>query len=164
MNCPYVFQAHFMNDQYFMKLALKEAERALEHGDVPVGAVIVKDNQVIAKAHNQVELLKDPTAHAEMLALTQTAETLKSKWLEGTTMYVTLEPCSMCAGALVLGRVEKLFYGAHDPKMGACGSLIDVLGMPNVNHQINVSSGLEENASESLLKFFFTQLRNKSLN
>jgi len=125
-----------MNDEYYMKLALKEAEKAFEKEEVPVGCVIVKKGQILAKAHNQVELLKDPTAHAEMLALTQAASACpddKGRLLDAT-VYVNLEPCSMCAGALVLARVKRLVFGTTDPKTGACGTLFNIVESGDLNH------------------------------
>ena len=144
-----------------MNLALKEAERALEHNDVPVGAVIVHQGTLIAKAHNQVELLKDPTAHAEIMAITQAAAALKTKYLSDCTLYVTLEPCTMCAGAIILARIKTLWYGTHDEKLGACGSKFDVIHAPGHTHTVAVSSGLEAQKAEMLLKHFFVQIRKK---
>src|SRR3989338_495283 len=111
---------------HFMREALKEAIKAFDKGEVPVGAVIVHDKKIIARAHNQTELLKDPTAHAEMLAITQATSVLENARLEKTTMYVTMEPCAMCAGALVLARCPELYFGAWDPKAGACGTLFNI--------------------------------------
>jgi tRNA(adenine34) deaminase len=151
-----------MNDHtYYMGLALKEAEKAVEHKDVPVGAVIIHDGNILAKTHNQVELLRDPTAHAEILAITQAAASIGDKRLLNTTMYVTLEPCPMCAGAIVLARIKTLFYAAHDPKLGACGSCLDLITTSGLNHYVQVSSGLEKEKSESLLKHFFAVQRAK---
>ncbi|MFC1809076.1 tRNA adenosine(34) deaminase TadA [Candidatus Omnitrophota bacterium] len=150
-----------MNNQiYYMGLALKEAEKALEHEDVPVGAIIIHEGSIIAKTHNQVELLRDPTAHAEILAITQAAATLGDKRLTKATMYVTLEPCPMCVGAIVLARLDTLFYAAHDPKLGACGSQMDLITTSGLNHYVKVCSGLESKKSENLLKHFFEQKRN----
>src|SRR5437588_10460002 len=120
----------FPRDEYFMKLALREAGRALEHDDIPIGAVIVKEGEVIGSGHNERELRADPTAHAEMIALREAARTLRSWRVLDAVMYVTLEPCAMCAGALVLARVPRLIYGCTDPKAGAAGSSFDVLGEP----------------------------------
>lgn len=150
-----------MNHEYYMKLALKEAEKAFAKDEVPVGCVIVRGGQILAKAHNQTELLKDPTAHAEMLALTQAAAACpedKGRLLK-TTVYVTLEPCAMCAGALVLSRVGHLIYGANDPKAGACGTLFNIAESSDLNHRIQVTRGLLENESRSLLQEFFKNLR-----
>lgn len=142
-----------------MKAALKEAERAFDKDDCPIGAVIVKDNQIIARAHNQVELLKDPTAHAEMIAITQAASTIGHERLLDTTIYVTLEPCTMCAGALVLARVKRLVFGAHDAKAGACGTLYNIAQDDRLNHRLEVVSGLMAEQSQSLLQEFFRRLR-----
>ena len=142
-----------------MKQALKEAEKALEGGDVPVGAVIVCENRIIGRAHNQIELLKDPTAHAEMLAITQAASALTSERLREAILYVTLEPCVMCAGALVLARIKALFYAAPDPKAGACGSIYDIVNDERLNHQIKVVHGLLKEESAALLQEFFKKLR-----
>ncbi len=144
-----------------MGLALKEAEKAIEHGDVPVGAVIIHEGNIVAKTHNQVELLRDPTAHAEILAITQAAATIEDKRLINATMYVTLEPCPMCAGAIVLSRLQTLYYATHDPKLGACGSRMDILTTSGLNHYVQLASGLEAEKSESLLKHFFEQQRIK---
>ena len=148
-----------MTDETFMKAALKEAERAFEKDDCPIGVVIVKDNQIVARAHNQVELLKDPTAHAEMIAITQAASTVGHERLLDTTIYVTLEPCAMCAGALVLARVKRLVFGAHDPKAGACGTLYNIAQDDRLNHRLEVVSGLMAEQSQSLLQEFFRRLR-----
>jgi len=153
-----------MNHEFYMKMALKEAEKAYEKEEVPVGCVIVREGQVIAKAHNQVELLKDPTAHAEMLALTQASSALVEEKgrLPKSTLYVTLEPCSMCAGAIILARVENLFFGASDPKAGACGTLFNITDSPNLNHRVNVTGSLMEVESRSLLQTFFQNLRKEN--
>ena len=148
-----------MTDETFMKAALKEAERAFEKDDCPIGAVIVKDNQIVARAHNQVELLKDPTAHAEMIAITQAASTVGHERLLDTTIYVTLEPCAMCAGALVLARVKRLVFGARDLKAGACGTLYNIAQDDRLNHRLEVVSGLMAEQSQSLLQEFFRRLR-----
>jgi len=122
--------------------ALKMAGRAFELDEVPVGAVIVHKGEIIAKAHNQVETLKDPTAHAEMIAITAAANALGSKWLHECTLYVTIEPCSMCAGALVLARLARLVYAAKDPKTGACGSVVNIARHKKLNHRLEITSGL----------------------
>lgn len=142
-----------------MRLALKEALTASEEDEVPVGAVIVHKGQMIAKAHNQIEALKDPTAHAEMIAITQAANYLKSKWLLGATIYVTIEPCAMCAGALVLSRIKNIVFGAKDPKTGACGSVFDIARHKKLNHRIKVSGGVMEEDCSLLLKEFFKKKR-----
>ena len=132
----------FPRDEYFMRLALREAERALEHDDVPIGAVIVRDGEVIAAARNERELRGDPTAHAEVLALREASARLGTWRLLDTALYVTLEPCAMCAGAIVLGRVPRVVYAADDPKAGAAGSVLDVLAEPRLNHRPAVARGL----------------------
>jgi tRNA(adenine34) deaminase len=144
-----------------MKEALKEANQASEEEEVPVGAVIVYRGKVIARAHNQVERLKDPTAHAEMLALTSAANYLKTKWLNGASLYVTIEPCSMCAGASVLSRIRNLYFGARDPKTGACGSVINIANHKKLNHRIKIQGGILGEDCGSLLKEFFKKKRRK---
>ena len=142
-----------------MRLALKEAERALEAGEVPIGAVVVRDGVIVGRGHNQVERLGDPTAHAELLALTAACEAVGSKFLDGCTLYVTLEPCPMCAGAIVWARVSKLVFGAFDEKAGACGTLYTIQDDPRLNHRIETLSGVEAEASADLLRQFFRQRR-----
>jgi len=152
--------AHFFpRDAYFMRLALREAERALEHDDVPVGCVIAHEGEVLASAPNERELRGDPTAHAEVLALREAARRLGSWRLSGTVLYVTLEPCAMCAGAIVLGRVPRVVYGATDPKAGASGSVFDVLAEPRLNHRPAVGGGLLAEESADLLQAFFASRR-----
>jgi len=142
-------------DKRFMRMAIGAARIAEENGDVPIGAVIVYKNQIIGKAYNQREQLNDPTAHAEIIALTQAAAALENWHLNGCTMYVTLEPCPMCAGALVLSRMDRLVYGCDDPKSGACGSLYNIVGDERLNHRLEVSSGvLAEECREQLQSFF----------
>jgi len=148
------------NDEYFMREALKLARRAAAEDEVPVGAVIVHQGAIIARAHNQVETLKDPSAHAEMIAITQAASALSCKWLLDCTMYVTLEPCPMCAGALVLARLKTLIFAAKDPKTGACGSLLNISAHPALNHRVEIRQGLLEEESAELLKNFFAGKRN----
>jgi len=149
----------FPRDEYFMRLALREAERALEHDDVPIGAVIVHDGEVIGTAHNERELRQDPTAHAEMLALREAARAVGSWRILDAVLYVTLEPCAMCAGAIVLARVPRVVYGASDPKAGAAGSVVDVLAEPRLNHHPTVASGLLGDESAGLLRDFFASRR-----
>ena len=149
-------------DKYYMREAIKEAKKAFEDDEVPVGAVIVSGHKIIARAHNQVERLKDPTAHAEMIAITQAAATLGSKWLSGTSIYVTIEPGSMCAGALVLSRIKNIYFGAKDPKTGACGSVVNIVNHKKLNHHIAVRAGLLEEESSFLLKEFFKKKRKKT--
>ncbi len=149
------------NHYRFMKQAFAEAEIGSEAGEVPVGAVIVHKNRIIARGHNQVELLTDPTAHAEVIALSSAFNHLGEKYLADCTMYVTLEPCPMCAGALVWAKISKLVIGAQDEKAGACGSILNVAEHPVLNHRIQVLYGVMEQESESLLRAFFERLRLK---
>jgi tRNA(adenine34) deaminase len=149
----------FPRDEYFMRLALREAERALDHDDVPIGAVIVHEGEVIAAARNERELRRDPTAHAEVLALREASARLESWRLLDTTLYVTLEPCAMCAGAIVLGRVPRLVYAADDPKAGAAGSVLDILADPRLNHRPAVARGLLADEAAELLRAFFAPRR-----
>jgi len=142
-----------------MSEALKEAQKALEENEVPVGAVIVHKGKIIARGHNQVERLKDPTAHAEMLALTSATNFLGAKWLNEASLYVTIEPCSMCAGALVLARIKNLYFGAKDPKTGACGSVVNIANHKKLNHRVKVKKGILEKECSSLLKEFFKNKR-----
>ena len=146
-------------DERCMRLALREAERAAEHGDVPIGAVAVVAGEVVAAAHNERELRQDPTAHAEVLALRAAATALGSWRVLGATLYVTLEPCPMCAGAIVLARVPRVVFGASDPKAGACGSVLDVLGEPRLNHRPEVTAGLLAEECGGLLSGFFASRR-----
>jgi tRNA(adenine34) deaminase len=148
--------------QYYMQEALKEARQAFQEDEVPVGAVIVHDRQIIARGHNQIERLKDPTAHAEMIAITSAANYLGTKWLNGVSLYVTIEPCSMCAGALVLARIKNLYFGASDPKTGACGSVINIVNHKKLNHRIKVTGGILEAECGLLLKDFFKKKRSKN--
>jgi len=159
MNEGTVTRAFFGRDEYFMRLALREAERALEHDDVPVGCVIAAEGEVVAAARNERELRGDPTAHAEVLALREASQRLGSWRLDGAVMYVTLEPCSMCAGAIVLARVPRVVYGTDDPKTGAAGSVLDVLGEPRLNHRPEVAGGLLASESAALLRAFFAVRR-----
>ncbi|MBU4304711.1 MAG: tRNA adenosine(34) deaminase TadA [Candidatus Omnitrophica bacterium] len=146
------------HDKYYMLEALKQAARAAEQDEVPVGVVIACKGKIIARAHNQVELLKDPTAHAEMIALTQATNYLGNKWLSECVIYVTIEPCSMCSGALILARIHKIVYGAADPKTGACGSVIDLVNNKKLNHRIDVCRGvLEQECGLLLIEFFKKQ-------
>ncbi len=148
--------------EYFMKQAVIEAEKAVEKDEVPVGAIIVYEGRIIARAHNQREMLKDPTAHAEMIAITQAASYLQSWRLTGTTMYVTLEPCAMCAGALVQSRVDTLVYGTVDKKSGACASVINLVQEPRFNHRLKVIPNiLADECKYVLQKFFLENCRTK---
>jgi len=146
----------------YMQYAVREAEQALEQHEVPVGCVIVHDGQVIGKAHNQREVLQDPTAHAEILAITQAAAHLKSWRLENTKLYVTLEPCPMCAGAIILSRIPEVYFGAFDPKAGVVGTLMNLLEDERFNHQATVHSGLMAEECGALLKHFFQAIRQRS--
>jgi tRNA(adenine34) deaminase len=154
-----VTRGYFPRDDYFMRLALREAERALEHDDVPIGAVVVHAGEVIAAARNERELRSDPTAHAEILALREAAGHLGSWRLLDTALYVTLEPCAMCAGAIVLARVPRVVYAADDPKAGAAGSVLDVLAEPRLNHRPAVDHGLLADEAAALLRAFFASRR-----
>jgi tRNA(adenine34) deaminase len=149
----------FPRDEYFMRLALREAERALEHDDVPVGCVVARDQELIGAAPNERELRGDPTAHAEILALREASAAIGSWRLTDAVVYVTLEPCAMCAGALVLARVARVVYGAVDPKAGAAGSVLDVRAEPRLNHRPEVAGGLLADESADLLREFFASRR-----
>ncbi len=143
----------------WMEQALRLAERALDEEEVPVGAVVVREGQIVGKGYNQNERLKDPTAHAEIIAITAAANTLGDKRLTGCTLYVTLEPCPMCAGAIVLARVPVLVFGAYDPKAGACGTLMNIVEDNRLNHRVHVIPGVLDDKSTSLLKGFFGAIR-----
>lgn len=147
------------NDVHWMRLALAEAEEAQSKDEVPVGAVIVLDNRVIGRGHNQVETLNDSTAHAEIIAIGAAGSFLGSWRLEDASMYVTLEPCAMCAGAIVLARLKKLVFGARDPKAGACGSVMNVIDNESLNHRVDVDSGILQEEAAVLLKQFFERKR-----
>jgi tRNA(adenine34) deaminase len=149
-------------DEKWMRQALAEAKLALKKDEVPVGAVVVYEDRIIGRGHNQVESLKDPTAHAEIIAVGAAAGYLDSWRLSGASLYVTLEPCAMCAGALVLGRVDRLVFGTKDPKTGACGSLFNIVQDPRLNHQIQVVSSVLEEECNRLLQAFFEKLRRKN--
>jgi tRNA(adenine34) deaminase len=146
-------------DELLMTEAVKLAKAAAEEDEVPVGAVIAHNNRIIARAHNQVEILNDPTAHAEMIAITQATNALASKWLQECTLYVTIEPCSMCAGALVLARIKRICFGARDPKTGACGSVVNIIRHEKLNHRIEVQPGVLAEECGSLLSEFFKKKR-----
>ena len=160
---PYYFMISHMSliDETYMKEALRQAMTASESDEVPVGAVIVHQNKIIARAHNQIELLKDPTAHAEMIAITQATNFLQLKWLQDCTLYVTIEPCSMCAGALILSRIDRVVFGAHDEKTGACGSIINIAQNSKLNHTINISHGILQDECGALMSNFFKNKRKK---
>ena len=148
-------------DEIYMREAFRQAVTAAQSDEVPVGAVIVHQNKIIAKAYNQVELLKDPTAHAEMIAITQATNFLQLKWLKDCTLYVTIEPCSMCAGALILSRIDRVVFGAHDAKTGACGSVINIAQHNKLNHQINLTHGIIQDDCGALMSDFFRKKRKK---
>jgi tRNA(adenine34) deaminase len=149
----------FPREEYFMRLALREAARAPEHDDVPIGAVVVHGGEVIGAGHNEREVQADPTAHAEMIALREAARALGSWRVLDSVMYVTLEPCAMCAGAIVLARLPRLVFGATDPKAGAVGSVLNVLDEPRLNHRPQVESGLLAEECADLLRAFFAPRR-----
>ena len=149
----------FPKDGYFMRLALREAERALEHDDVPIGCVIARDGEVVAAFPNERELRQDPTAHCEILALREAAKSAKSWRLNADALYVTLEPCAMCAGAIVLARVPRVVFGTTDPKAGAVGSVFDILREPRLNHRPEVAGGLLADECAALLTDFFGSRR-----
>ena len=154
-----IWQQH----QFFMTKAIELAEQAYKKDEVPVGAVVVKENKVIGKGYNQVESLGDATAHAEMIALSAAYETNGSKYLHGATLYVSLEPCVMCAGALIWSKIDRLVFGASDSKSGACGSLFNIHNNPLLNHRFEVIQGILEADAENLLKRFFAKKRKKGL-
>jgi tRNA(adenine34) deaminase len=147
------------DDERFMRQALREAEIAAEAGEVPVGAVIVHEGRVIGRGHNQRETLRDPTAHAEMIAITSAAAGLESWRLDGCTLYVTLEPCAMCAGAIVLARLPRLVFGAFDPKAGACGSVLNIVEEPRLNHRVVPEGGVLAELCGGILQEFFRTRR-----
>src|SRR3954466_7358200 len=147
------------SDHYFMGEALRQAAKAYELGEVPVGAVVVREGRIIARAYNQVELLKDATAHAEMLAITQAEETVGDWRLSDCTLYVTKEPCPMCAGAIVHVRLARVVFGARDAKAGAAGSALNLLDFPTLNHRCAITSGVREPECRSLLQTFFANQR-----
>ncbi|MEC8140579.1 MAG: tRNA adenosine(34) deaminase TadA [Bacteroidota bacterium] len=152
-----IWQKH----QFFMTKAIELAEQAYKKDEVPVGAVVVKENKVIGKGYNQIESLGDATAHAEMIALSAAYETNGSKYLHGATLYVSLEPCVMCAGALIWSKIDRLVFGASDSKSGACGSLFNIHNNPLLNHRFEVIQGILEADAENLLKRFFAKKRQK---
>ncbi|MEO0126519.1 MAG: tRNA adenosine(34) deaminase TadA [candidate division WOR-3 bacterium] len=148
-------------DEFFMIEALKEARKAFEEEEVPIGAVAVYKNQIIGRGHNRTEALQDPTAHAEILAITAAANALNSWRLNDVVIYSTIEPCIMCAGALVLARIQKIVFGARDEKFGGCGSVFNIVREQKLNHKIEVVEGVLRNEALSLMKDFFNQRRNK---
>jgi len=146
-------------DLEYMKLALEQARKASALGEVPIGALLVRDDQVLAQAHNFRELWQDPTAHAEMVVIREAATRSGSWRLTDTTLYVTLEPCAMCIGAIILARIPRLVFGAPDPKAGACGSILDVPAERRLNHRVELLGGVLEQESQELLQAFFKSLR-----
>src|SRR5881396_2040783 len=149
------------SDEHFMREALRQAAKAYAAGEVPVGAVVVRAGRIIGRAHNQVELLKDATAHAEMLAITQAEEVMGDWRLTDCTLYVTKEPCPMCAGAIVHVRLSRVVFGVSDPKGGAAGGVLNLLQYPTLNHQCGITSGVREAECRSLLQTFFAEHRTK---
>jgi len=150
-------------DGHWMELALEEARRALDEGEVPVGAVVVMGDRVVGRGHNEVESLGDPTAHAEIIAIGAACRSLKVPRLTGATIYVSMEPCPMCAGAIVLARLGRLVYACADPKSGYCGTLGNIVDDPRLNHRVPVTSGVLEKESRALLSSFFERLRARSV-
>ena len=146
-------------DEYFMELALEEGKKALAEEEVPVGAVLVKGNKIISTGHNSKEASNDPTAHAEILAIKEASQKLRSWRLTDTTLYVTKEPCPMCAGAIVQARIEKLVFGANDDKAGAAGTIFNLLQDKRLNHQVEITSGVRQKECQELLQKFFSKLR-----
>ena len=146
----------------WMHEALKEAKQALEKEEIPIGAVVVFENRVIGRGHNQVELLQDPTAHAEMIALTAATHALGKKWLNEAIMYVTIEPCAMCAGAMILARLKKLVYGATEMKTGAHSSIFNLLDDPRINHRIEVIPGILRDECGYVMSQFFEEIRKRN--
>jgi tRNA(adenine34) deaminase len=143
----------------WMEFALKEARTAFAKNEVPVGAIVVHGGTIIGKGFNQIEMMRDPTAHAEMIALTAAASHLGSKWLKGCTLYATLEPCPMCAGAIVLARIPTIVFGSYDPKMGACGTLLSITEDARLNHHVHTIGGVLDGQCGELLKEFFKKKR-----
>jgi len=149
-----------MNEhEFYMKYALAEAYKAYDEDEVPVGAVIVRNGEIIGRGHNQIKTLKDPTAHAEMIVITQAADHLRNERLDGCILYVTLEPCAMCTGAAVLARLKSIIFGAWDPKTGACGSAVDLVKPGLFNHDMEVTGGILETECRSVIQEFFLAKR-----
>jgi tRNA(adenine34) deaminase len=146
-------------DEAFMRVALEEAARAPAIGEVPIAAVVVREGKILAQAHNYRELWQDPTAHAEIIAIRAAATALGTWRLTETTLYVTVEPCAMCLGAIILARIPRVVFGAKDPKAGACGSVFDFTDEPKLNHRVEVRGGILEQESQALIQHFFRQLR-----
>lgn len=152
-------ELHLSEHQIHMTRALQLAEEAMRIQEVPVGAIVVKEGRIIGKGYNQTEMLSDPTAHAEMLAISSACATIENKYLTDCTLYVTLEPCSMCAGAIVLAKLKRVVFGAMDEKAGACGTLLHVAGNKNLNHTPEVIQGVMEADCSELLRQFFKKKR-----
>ena len=151
-----------MSKEEFMKEALMEASLAEEKGEVPIGAIVVKDGLIIGRGHNLTETTKDPTNHCEMIAIREAAERLGGWRLFGCELYVTLEPCSMCAGAIVLSRLDKIYIGTMDPKTGACGSLMNIIQDERLNHFVEIETGILEEQCQEVIRKFFKNIRNQS--
>lgn len=147
-----------------MYAALQEAEKAFQSNEIPIGAVVVHNNKIIGRGYNQVEMLKDTTAHAEMLAITAASNNLQTKFLDNCDLYVTVEPCMMCSGAILLSRLRNVYFGAYEPKFGSVGSLYNLLENNKYNHNVNVYTGIYAEESKSLLKAFFDKVRQKNNN
>jgi tRNA(adenine34) deaminase len=152
-----------MDHEAFMREALREAEKALGKGEVPVGAVVALNGEIISRGHNQRETKRDATAHAEIIALREAGEKLCNWRLSGTLLYVTLEPCPMCAGAMLQSRIDRVVYGADDPKAGSAGTLINILQFPGFNHSVKITSGILADECGAILQRFFKERRNKSI-
>lgn len=150
-----------MNDEYYMSMALKEAQKAKAEGEVPIGAVLVRENKILARARNQRERLKNPLSHAELEVIRKASKKLKNWRLSNSTLYVTVEPCAMCAGAIIQSRINRLVYGAEDKKAGACGSILNLLEDKKFNHQVEVTRGIGKKEAKKLLQDFFKDLREK---
>ena len=151
------------DDERWMDSALREAEQAYKKKEVPIGAVIVQNSRIIGRGYNQIESLRDPTAHAEMIAITAAAMQIGGRRLEQCTLYVTLEPCPMCAGAIVLARIPRLVFGACDPKAGACGTLFNIVQDERLNHRVEVIGGISEAKCSDILKEFFSKVRSNEM-
>ena len=151
------------DDERWMDHALREAEQAYKRKEVPIGALVVQNGKVIGRGYNQVETLKDPTAHAEMIAITAAATQLGNHRFDKCTLYVTLEPCAMCAGAIVLARLERVVFGASDPKAGACGTLFNIVKDKRLNHQVELVGGVLEAKCGGILKDFFSKVRSSGI-
>lgn len=151
------------DDERWMDSALREAEQAYKKKEVPIGAVIVQNSRIIGRGYNQIESLRDPTAHAEMIAITAAAMQIGGRRLEQCTLYVTLEPCPMCAGAIVLARIPRLVFGACDPKAGACGTLFNIVQDERLNHRVEVIGGISEAKCSDMLKEFFSKVRSNEM-